>query len=162
MSKLRRNFKKDVQDDELFQSKNITNIKISNLEDEYLLSGKHKKLKDKILEKLIPQPYRKIEIRIPPHNLLHEETLLYIFYMLPYDKAQESAFYMLLDMGYKYFTPLKYFLYFSDEAVADNKKRRVVIFDPFIWEKVTKDIVFDKEFISSLIYKNTRFVRKVN
>lgn len=152
--------KKDIQDDEALQSKNITNIKISNLEDEYLLSGRHKKLKDRILERLIPQPYTKIEYRMPPFNALHEETLFYIFYMFPYDKAQENAFYMLLDMGYKYFTPLKYFMFSSDETVADNKKRRVVIFDPFTWEKITKDVIFDKDFVNSLIYKNTKFIKK--
>ncbi|KCZ74547.1 hypothetical protein H311_04486, partial [Anncaliia algerae PRA109] len=154
--------KKDLQEDECFASENLKDIKITNLEDEYLLSNKHKTLKDKLLEKLIPQSYTKIDCKMPLLNSLHEETLFYIFYMYPKDKVQENAFYSLLDMGYKYCTVLKNFIYFSDEVVVDNKKRKVVLFDPFLWEKVTKDVTFDKDFISSLIYKNTRFVKRYN
>lgn len=152
----------DIQDDAIYTGSKLKDICISNIRDEVIIGGELKSPDERCLERILHPCYINVGPVYPKITALHEETLFYIFYMCPADRIQESAFYLLLELGYFFCTTLKCFVSFTEKNVAeqlvagksilDNSKHKIVIFDPFSWEKLTKEVVYDKDFIESLKY----------
>ncbi|KAF7677980.1 putative NOT transcription complex subunit VIP2 [Astathelohania contejeani] len=99
---------------------------------------------------LIPQCYREITKITPNASLYSEDTLLYIFYNFPGDKLQVEAYNRLIELKYYYSKQHQCFITFTDPPEIDNIKRTVMMFDPYQWSKIPKEVVFDDEFINSL------------
>lgn len=152
----------DVQDDSIYTLSRIKDVCISNTKEEFVVGSSLKSPEERSLERVLHPCYTSVGPVSPKITSLHEETLFYIFYMCPADRIQESVFYLLLELGYFFCTTLKCFLSFAEKSVAedvvagrpiqDNSKHKIVIFDPFSWEKLTKEIVYDKDFLESLKY----------
>ena len=152
----------DVQDDAVYSDTNLSSIHVSSLSDSFAFGNHHKSPHEKTLERILHPCYASIVSVYPKLSALHEETLFYIFYMHPGDKIQESAFYLLLDLGYYFCTALGYFLNFTErhiseklasgQSILDNARHRVVVFDPFSWEKVSREVLYDRDFVESLRY----------
>lgn len=102
--------------------------------------------------RLLPDCYSTFTFNNLNVKNFHEETLFFIFYALPESELQVKAYNELISRGFLFSKTLDAFVFFTDSKLADNKKRNVLVFDPFLWEKAHKDIVFDEEFVSSLEY----------
>lgn len=102
------------------------------------------------VNRLIPECYSTFTFNNLNVKNFHEETLFYIFYALPESELQVKAYNELISKGYLFSKLLDAFVFFSDLKIADNKKRNILVFDPFSWEKSHKEIVFDEKFIGSL------------
>lgn len=160
--KVKEYMEEDVQDDSVYLDTSLNDMCISTITDEAVVSAHTTSSHDRTLERILHPCYANVASANPKFTLLHEETLFYIFYMYPGDRMQESAFCMLLDLGYFFCTMLKCFVSFTEKHVAeqlvagrsilDNKKHKIVIFDPFCWEKLTKEVIYDVDFVSSLKY----------
>lgn len=119
----------------------------------YMVSRKPYKDKNayyppKLLAQIIPECYTNIIFNANKFHSYSEETLFYIFYAFPGDDLQKKAFRALLDRGYVYSKLYKNFVLL--EGHADNKKQNVIMFDPFIWNKVNREILYDDKFVASL------------
>eukprot|EP00866_Antonospora_locustae_P001367 jgi/Antlo1/1367/1210 len=160
--KIKEYLDEDVQDDSIYLDTNLNSIYITTITDEAIVNAQPRSPEDRVLERILHPCYANVVCANPKLTLLHEETLFYIFYMYPGDRMQESAFFMLLDLGYFFCTTLKCFVSFTEKHIAeqltsgrsilDNKKHKIVIFDPFCWEKLTKEVVYDSDFVNSLKY----------
>ncbi|KAF9764921.1 putative NOT transcription complex subunit VIP2 [Nosema granulosis] len=104
----------------------------------------------KLLAQIIPDCYKNIVFNADKFNSYNEETLFYLFYAFPCDELQIKAFRTLLERGFAYSKLYKNFVVMDDLKTIDNRKHNVVMFDPFIWNKVTREIVYDEKFVSSL------------
>lgn len=152
----------DVQDDSVYSDAKLKDICISTLSDEAIAGVQPRSPHERILERMLHPCYSNITSVHPKLSFLHEETLFYIFYMCPGDRRQENAFYILLDLGYFFCTTLRCFVSFTEkqaaeqlisgQAIVDDNKHKIIIFDPFCWEKLTKEVVYDADFIESLRY----------
>jgi CCR4-NOT transcription complex subunit 2 len=81
---------------------------------------------------------------------LHEETLFYVFYSFPGDEMQMKAYNKILEHRYLFCRLYKCFVTVSAPLVADGVRRPIVMFDPFTWSKISKEVLFDDKFINSL------------
>lgn len=81
---------------------------------------------------------------------MHEETLFFIFYALAESELQIKAYNELMQKGYLYSRMLDGFVFFDGPKNTDNKKKAILFFDQFEWEKCTREVVFDEKFVSTL------------
>jgi hypothetical protein len=107
----------------------------------------------KLLAQIIPECYTNIPFKLDKFSNYSEETLFYIFYAFPCEEIQIKAYDDLLQREFAYSKLHKNFMTLGEEKTADNKKHTLTMFDPFIWSKVTREILFDEKFISTLEYK---------
>lgn len=119
---------------------------------EYLAENdfdKEKRQSSKI-SRLHPECYTTFTFNDINIKSLHEETLFFIFYAIVESDLQIRAYNELIQKGYLFSKSLDGFVFFEEPKVADNKKRKIIYFDPSEWEKCTREIVFDEKFINSL------------
>jgi hypothetical protein len=102
------------------------------------------------LNSILPKCYKDIKFPSPKIDLLHEETLFYIFYCIPNEEIQAEAFKALTLKRYFFHVQMNSFVVFAGEAVPDGSKRQITYFDPEIWEKFCKEVTFDQEFVDNL------------
>lgn len=114
--------------------------------------GRGMKLKS-FATRLLPECYSTFTFNNLDVKNFHEETLFFIFYALPESDLQLNAYNELISKGYLFSKTLDAFVFSGDVKVADNKKRNVLVFDPFQWEKVHREIVFDESFVSGLEHR---------
>ncbi|ELA41590.1 uncharacterized protein VICG_01338 [Vittaforma corneae ATCC 50505] len=100
--------------------------------------------------RLLPECYSAFTFNNLDVKNFHEETLFFIFYALPESELQVKAYNELIIKGFAFSKTLNAFVFFADPKIADNKKRSILVFDPFLWEKVYRETVFDEKFISTL------------
>lgn len=103
-----------------------------------------------VISRLLPECYTTFTFCNINIKSLHEETLFFIFYALAESELQIKAYNELIQKGYLYSRMLDGFVFFDDPKGADNKKKSILFFDPFEWEKCTKEVVFDEKFINTL------------
>lgn len=106
--------------------------------------------KRSFVSRLLPDCYSTFTFNNLNVKNFHEETLFFIFYSLPESELQIKGYNELINRGYRFSKTLDAFVFFNDPKIQDNKKRTILVFDPFSWEKIHKEIVFDNEFISGL------------
>ncbi|KAI5148885.1 hypothetical protein ENBRE01_0597 [Enteropsectra breve] len=100
--------------------------------------------------RMLPACYQTFNFKGVPIESLHDETLFFIFYAMTETDLQIKAYNELLKKGYLFSKKLLKFLTADDELVADNRQHTVIVFNPSEWEKSYIDIMYDKEFITSL------------
>jgi len=103
--------------------------------------------------RLLPECYSTFTFNNLDVKNFHEETLFFIFYALPESDLQVKAYNELIGKGYLFSKTMDAFVSCGDAKAADNKKRNVLVFDPFQWEKVHREIVFDESFVAGLVHK---------
>ena len=81
---------------------------------------------------------------------LHEETLFYIFYSFIGTNLQIQAYNELINKGYQFSRHLESFVIIAGNKTADNKKRNILIFDPWDWKTASREIILDDKFVNSL------------
>lgn len=111
--------------------------------------GKEAKLKS-FATRLLPDCYSAFTFNNLNVKNFHEETLFFIFYALPESELQVRAYNELISKGYFFSKTLDAFVFCGDVKSGESKKKNVLMFDPFLWEKVHKEILFDDAFISGL------------
>ncbi|ELA48425.1 hypothetical protein VCUG_00034 [Vavraia culicis subsp. floridensis] len=102
------------------------------------------------LDTLSPICYSTVQKPELKLELYHEETLFYIFYTYTETSAQIKAYNLLIAKGYSFSTIYKCFMLYTGKKIVDNANRKIVIFDPFYWKKIEKNVVFDKNFVDSI------------
>lgn len=112
-------------------------------------SNKQRKPSAKI-SRLLPECYTTFTFTNINIKALHEETLFFIFYALVESELQIQAYNELIQKGYVFSKALDGFVFFDESPVLDNKRRKILYFDPFEWEKCLKEVVFDEKFIDTL------------
>ncbi|OMJ15406.1 putative NOT transcription complex subunit VIP2 [Smittium culicis] len=100
-------------------------------------------------EYILPQCY---SYTLPPTvdskiNLVTEETLFYIFYSMPKDELQLVAAEELYKRQWRFHKELRIWITKDPEAQVSSRNAQgeqgvFIVFDPTIWEKVKKDIIF--------------------
>lgn len=106
--------------------------------------------KKSFVSRLLPECYSTFTFSNLNVKTFLEETLFFIFYSLPESELQIKAYNELINRGYRFSKTLDVFVFFSESKIADTKKRTISVFDPFSWEKIQKEVVFDDSFISNL------------
>jgi len=139
-------FLRDCEDKRLPSLKELEKIAEKISEDSY---NKQKKSKSKI-SRLLPECYTTFTFNNVNIKALHEETLFFIFYALIESELQVQAYNELILKGYYFSRMLDGFVFFDDLKTVDNKRKKILFFDPFEWEKCLKEVVFDEKFINSL------------
>lgn len=103
-----------------------------------------------MISRLLPECYTTFTFNNINIKSLHEETLFFIFYALAESELQIKAYNELIQKGYLYSRMLEGFVFFDDPQSVDNKRKSILFFDPFEWEKCTKEVVFDEKFVNTL------------
>lgn len=103
-----------------------------------------------VISRLLPECYTTFTFNNINIKSLHEETLFFIFYAIAESELQIKAYNELIHKGYLYSKMLDGFVFFDGPKSADNKKKSVLFFDQFEWEKCTKEVVFDEKFVNTL------------
>ncbi|KAM0680098.1 hypothetical protein GINT2_001791 [Glugoides intestinalis] len=102
------------------------------------------------VSRLLPECYSTFTFNNLNIKNFHEETLLFIFYALPESVTQIKAYNELISKGYLFSKTLDTFVFFIEPRIADNKKKSIIVFSPFEWEKTHKEVLFDDKFIAGL------------
>lgn len=102
------------------------------------------------IETVSPTCYSMVQRPELKLELYHEETLFYVFYTYTETATQVKAYNLLISKGYWFSTIYKCFVLFTGQKVCDNTSRKILIFDPFYWKKIEKNVVFDKSFVDSI------------
>ncbi|KAL6122766.1 general negative regulator of transcription subfamily 2 [Nucleospora cyclopteri] len=105
---------------------------------------------DALLNRMLPKCYTDFVFTNVNVQALNDETLFYIFYGTNNCELQIRAYNEILEKGYYYSKTLEQFVLLSDIKIADNKKRTILVFNPFKWERENIDVFFDDNFIKSL------------
>lgn len=111
--------------------------------------NKYKKVNSKV-SRLFPECYTTFTFSNINIQNLHEETLFFIFYALVESDLQIQAYNELINRGYSFSKTFDGFVFIEDSKIIDNRRKKILYFDPFEWEKITKDVIFDDTFINGL------------
>lgn len=103
--------------------------------------------------RLLPECYSTFTFNNLDTKNFHEESLFFIFYALPESELQLNAYNELINKGYSYSKAMNAFVFCGDTKAADNKKRSILVFDPFRWEKVHREVLFDDAFVEGLEHR---------
>lgn len=103
-----------------------------------------------VVSRMLPQCYTTFTFTNVNIQNLHEETLFYIFYALANTDIQVRAYNELVRKGYRFSKSLGNFVALGEPCAADGQSRTVTLFDPYEWQKVSREVVFDAEFVGSL------------
>lgn len=114
--------------------------------------NKYKKSNSKI-SRFFPECYNTFTYTNIQITNFHEETLFFIFYALVESTMQLNAYNELISRGYYFSKTFDGFVFLEDQKIVDNRRRKVLCFDPFEWEKIAKDVCFDETFINGLVGK---------
>lgn len=99
---------------------------------------------------LIPSCYKNVQRPNINVELLHEETLFYIFYNLIGEKIQNDAYKELIQRNYFYHQKVDFFVMLNNPKIVDNKRHVVCFFNCYTWKKENVALWFDNEFIEAL------------
>lgn len=65
-------------------------------------------------------------------------------------QLQIKAYNELINKGYLYSTQHRVFVILETPKAVTNTSENIIFFDPMIWERSSKEVVYDTEFIDSL------------
>ncbi|TBT96605.1 hypothetical protein CWI37_2884p0010, partial [Hamiltosporidium tvaerminnensis] len=140
----------DSEEEEyVYKLSDINNEIIEKFKNNPLSRSEHIFPKESLLSQVLPSCYTEFAPISPKIELLHEETLFYIFYSFNDENLRLQAFNTLIKKNYLYSSKINCFV-LATKNIPDNSKKNILIFDPLKWEKVMKEIIYDEEFVNSL------------
>ncbi|KAI5187238.1 hypothetical protein NEHOM01_2034 [Nematocida homosporus] len=105
---------------------------------------------DREIDSILPECY-KTAIRGTKEEKIEkfsEGTLFYVFFNHCGEKVQNEAYSRLLQLGWMFSRQMKTFVQIVKRPT--NAPGLILYFDYCTWKKVTKEIVIDQEFLSTL------------